>query len=256
MLWMEKNKGLIFVMFHVLCICVPGVMKIGENWSIWFLWSFVHPASWKLEKIKAFEFLWSFVYPGSWKSEKIEGFNFWEVSCTQKIQILQFSPIFMTPVTQNSNSLIFSDFHETAQKSNASIFSNFHEPGYKKLLKNQMLQRNFTKIKCNNFLWFSWPRVHKIQILPFSPIFMSPGTRNFSKIICFNFLEFSWPWVHKIDKIQILQFSPIFMSPGTQNFTKIKCFNFLQFSWPRVHKINKIQILQFSLIFMTPGTQN
>ena len=179
MLWMEKNKGLIFVMFHVLCICVPGVMKIGENWSIWFLWSFVHPASWKLEKIKAFEFLWSFVYPGSWKSEKIEGFNFWEVSCTQKIQILQFSPIFMTPVTQNSNSLIFSDFHETAQKSNASIFSNFHD-----------------QIKCFNFLQFSWPRVHQTSqnwdtsILSY---FHDPGTPKFTKIKSFSFVQFSWP---------------------------------------------------------------
>ena len=207
-------------------------MKIGENWSIWFLWSFVHPASWKLEKIKAFEFLWSFVYPGSWKSEKIEGFNFWEVSCTQKIQILQFSPIFMTPVTQNSNSLIFSDFHETAQKSNASIFSNFHEPGYKKLLKNQMLQRNFTKIKCNNFLWFSWPR---------------------TKFKFFHFLRFSWAQVQETSQKSYASIFLNFHDPGCTKLTKFKFFNFLRFSWARVHKTSqKSNALIFSN-FHDPG---
>ena len=46
----RKLKYLIFVNF-----CVPGVMKIGQNWSVWFLWSFVYPGSWKLEKIKVFD---------------------------------------------------------------------------------------------------------------------------------------------------------------------------------------------------------
>ena len=32
------------------------VMKIGENWSVWFLWIFVYPGSWKLEKIEVFDF--------------------------------------------------------------------------------------------------------------------------------------------------------------------------------------------------------
>ena len=145
------------------------------------------------------------------------------------------------------------------------IFLQFH--------KNQMLYfssifiTNFTKIRCFNFLQFSWPRVHK----------------NFTKIWSFNFLQFSWPRVHKtsqksnasiffnihdpgytklhknqmlhffpifmnpagytkLHKNQMIQFSPIFMTPGTQNFTKIKCFNFLQYSW----SITKIRPLFFS----------
>ena len=52
-------------------ICVFGVMKIGENWSIWFLSSFVYPGSWKLEKIEEFGFLWSFVYMGTQNSQKL-----------------------------------------------------------------------------------------------------------------------------------------------------------------------------------------
>ena len=61
---------------------------------------------------------------------------------------------------------------------------------------------------------------------------MTPGTQNFTKIKCFNFLQFSWPRVHetsqksnpsifsnchdpgytKHHKNQILQFSPIFQA--------------------------------------------
>ena len=53
----RKLKRLIFEKFHV-----PGVMKIQENWIVWFLRNFK--------------------YRGSWKSEKIEASNFWEFSCT------------------------------------------------------------------------------------------------------------------------------------------------------------------------------
>ena len=77
-------------------ICVPGVIKIGENWSIWFLWSFMYPGSWKFEKIEAFDFFVNFVYPGSWESEITS-----RVHKINKIQIIQFSPIFMTPGTRN-----------------------------------------------------------------------------------------------------------------------------------------------------------
>ena len=139
--------------------------------------------------------------------------------------------------------------HETSQKSNSSISSNFLDPGYTKLHKNQMLQ--------------------------FSLIFMTPGTRNLTKIKCFNFLQLSWPRVHetsqksnasifsnfydpgytKPHKNQILQFSLIFMNPGRWNFTKFKCFNFLQLSWPYT-KLHKNQILQFPPIFLTLGTRN
>ena len=47
----RKLKRLIFVDFHV-----PGVMKIEENQSVWFLWIFMYPGSWKLKKIKASDF--------------------------------------------------------------------------------------------------------------------------------------------------------------------------------------------------------
>ena len=59
-------KHLIFVKFRV-----DGVMNIGENWSIWFLWSFAYAGSWKLEKIEEFGFLWSFVYMGTQNSQKL-----------------------------------------------------------------------------------------------------------------------------------------------------------------------------------------
>ena len=101
--------------------------------------------------------------------------------------------------------------------------------------------RNFTKIKCFNFLQFSWPRIGKIL----TPIL-------WSFVSCFNFLQFSWPWVHetshksnasifsnfhdpgytKLHKNHMLQFPPLFMTPGTWHFTKIKCFNSSQFLWP------------------------
>ena len=130
---------------------------------------------------------------------------------------------------------------------NSSIFSNFHDPAYAKLHKNQMLQ--------------------------FSLIFMTPGTRNLTKIKCFNFLQLSWPRVHetsqksnasifsnfydpgytKPHKNQILQFSLIFMTPGRQNFTKIKCFNFLQFSWTRVDEISQNSNASIFSDFYDPG---
>ena len=89
MLWLEKNKDLIFVMFHerswklkkieAFDFCevlstrghenqkklknlifvrfhVTGVIKIREYWSIWFLWSFMYKGLWKLEKIEEFEY--------------------------------------------------------------------------------------------------------------------------------------------------------------------------------------------------------
>ena len=141
-----------------------------------------------------------------------------------QIQMLQFPPTFMT-------------VHETSQNSNSSISSNFRDLGYTKLHKNQMLQfsptfmtpgtRNLTKIKCFNFLKLSWPRVHKTS--------QKSNTSIFS-----NFHD---PGYTKLHKNQMLQYSLIFMTLGTRNLTKIRFFNFLWFSWPWVHKINKIQIL-------------
>ena len=48
--WIE-SKRLIFVNFHLL-----GVMKVEENWSIWFLRIFLYPGSWKLNRIEASDF--------------------------------------------------------------------------------------------------------------------------------------------------------------------------------------------------------
>ena len=71
---LEKIKHLFFVKFHV-----PVVMKIGVNWSIWFLWSLMYPGSWKFEKIKVFDFCEVSCTGGSWKLEEIEAFDFCEV---------------------------------------------------------------------------------------------------------------------------------------------------------------------------------
>ena len=145
--------------------------------------------------------------------------------------MLQFSPIFMTPGTENP------------QKSDASIFSNFHDPRYMKIHKNQTLQFfpifmtlgtwKSTKIRRFNFLPLSWPqksdtsifsnfhdpgymKMHKNQTLLFFPIFITPGT-----------------W--KIHKDQKLQLFPIIMTPRTWKFTKFRRFDFIQFSWSRGH---------------------
>ena len=103
----RKLKRLIYVKIHV-----PGVRKIGENWSVWFLWKFMYPGSWKsdalifskkigenwslwflwnfrvpgvmkIEENWSLWFLWKFMYPGSWKLEKIEASDFCENSCTR-----------------------------------------------------------------------------------------------------------------------------------------------------------------------------
>ena len=130
--------------------------------------------------------------------------------------------------------------HETLQNSDTSIFFNFHDPGYMK--------------------------IHKIQTIWFSSIFMTPGTLNpkksntaiffnfhdsgymkIYKFRQFDFLQFSWSRVQenpqksdastfmcmKINKNQTLWFSSIFIIPGTWKFTKIKRFDFLQLSWSR-----------------------
>ena len=233
---MEKTEAFDFVKFRV-----PRVMKFGENWSIWFLWCFVCPGSWKLEKIEVFDIceVSSTRDHENWR--KLKYFNF-----------LRFS---------------WPRVHKTSQKSNTLIFSNFHDPGYMKVKKNQMLQ--FPPI-------FMTPRVHKInkkQMLQFPPNFMTPGTRNFTKIKCFNFLKLSWPRVHKtsqksntsifsnfhdpgytkLHKNQMLQYSLIFMTPGTRNLTKIRFFNFLWFSWPRVDKTSQKSNASIFSNFHEPG---
>ena len=65
----RKLKRLIFARFHV-----PGVMKVRENWRVWFLPIFMYPGSWKL-KLLIFV---NFHVPGVMK---IEASDFCEVSC-------------------------------------------------------------------------------------------------------------------------------------------------------------------------------
>ena len=161
--------------------------------------------------------------------------------------MLPFSPTFMTPGRQNFTKIKCFNFlqlswprvHETSQKSNASIFSNFHDPGYTKLHKNQMLQyslifmtpgtRNLTKIKFFNFLWFSWTRVDEISQKSNSSISSNFRDHGYTKLHKNQMLQFSLtfmtPGTRKPHKNQMLQFSPTFMTLCTRNFTKIKCFN-------------------------------
>ena len=131
-----------------------------------------------------------------------------------KNQMLQFFLIFMTPGNTKLHynqmllfSLIFMTPGNTKLHYNKMLqFSLIFNPGYMKHHKNQMLQfslifmtpgtRNFTKIKCFYFLWFSWPRVHKTSKKSNASIFSN----------CHD------PGYKKHHKNQILQFSPIFQA--------------------------------------------
>ena len=76
----RKLKGMIFENFHVL-----GVMKIWENWSVWFLWTFMYRGSWKLQKTEAYEQIEASDFcevSHTWKFKKIEASDFCEISCS------------------------------------------------------------------------------------------------------------------------------------------------------------------------------
>ena len=177
------------------------------------------PGTHNFTKIKYFIFFPIFMTPGTRNITKIKCFNFFQISWPRVCE-----------TSQKSNASIYSYFHDhgymklhkkqmlnffqfswprvhkTSLKSNTLIFSNFHDPGYMKHHKNQMLQfslifmtpgtRNFTKIKCFYFLWFSWPRVHKTSQKSNASIFSN----------CHD------PGYTKHHKNQILQFSPIFQA--------------------------------------------
>ena len=117
--------------------------------------------------------------------------------------------------------------HENSQKSDTSIFFNFHDPGYMKIHKSTWIS---TKIRCVNFIQFSWFRVHE-------------NSQKSDTSIFFNFHD---PRYMKIHKNQTLLFSSTFMTPGTWKSTKIRRFYFLQpglifVSW----KLNKIEASDF-----------
>ena len=146
---------MIFVKFRI-----PGVMKIGGNWSIWFFST----------SQKSNALIYSYFHDhGYMKLHKKQMLNFFQFSWPR--------------------------VHKTSLKSNISIFSNFHDPGYTKLH-----DQHFTKIKYFIFHQFSWPRVHvkesqrvhikESQMLDFFPIFMTPDTQNFTKNKCLIFSNF------------------------------------------------------------------
>jgi hypothetical protein len=134
------------------------------------------------------------------------------------------------------------------QKSDTAIFFNFHDPGYMK--------------------------IHKIQTIWFSSIFMILGTWKFTKIKHFDFLQLSWPRVHENPQNSEAWIFFNFNFVCTWKFTKIRTFDFLQLSWSWVHenpqksdtliffnfhdsgymKIHKNQTLRFSSTLMIPGT--
>ena len=228
--------------------------KLHKNPNSSIFSDFHDPAYAKLHKNQMLQFSLIFMTPGTrnlTKSNASIFSNFHDpgrYTKPHKNQMLQFSQTFMTPGTQNLTKIKYFNFlqlswprvHETSQKSNASIFSNFYDPGYTKPHKNQILQfslifmtpgrQNFTKIKCFNFLQFSWTRVDEISQnsnASISSNFYDPGYLKLQKDQT-HYLWFSWPRVHEtLKKNQILQFPPIFVTLGTRNFTKIKCFNFL-----------------------------
>ena len=89
-------------------LCTRG-MEIGENWSIWFLWNFVYPGSWKLEKIEVSEF---FEILFTWGHE-IEVSDFCEKSW--KLKKNKVSEIFEILFTRG-HEIEVSDFCEKSWK--------------------------------------------------------------------------------------------------------------------------------------------
>ena len=140
-----KSMRLIFVNSHV-----PGVMKVEENRSIWFLWIFMYPGSWKLKKIKVSDFCGFSCTRGSWKLKKIEASGFCGFSCTPGVmkikenQSVWFLWIFMYPGSWKLKKIEASDFcgfsctwgHESWRKSKSLIFVNFHVPRVMKIGQN------------------------------------------------------------------------------------------------------------------------
>ena len=170
-----------------------------------------------------------------------------------KNQTLWFSSTLMTPGTGKFAKIRRFDFlqlswprvHASSQKSDVLILFNFHDPGYRKIHKNQTLwfysifmtpgTGKPTKIRCFDFLQFSWPHVHKNQTLRFLQLSWPRVLENIQNSDTTIFFNFHDPGYMKVHKNQTLWFYSIFMTPGTGKFTKIRCFNFLHFSWPRVH---------------------
>ena len=110
---------------------VPGVIKIRENCSYWFFWSFLYVM--KIRENWSVRFVWSFVYPGSWKSDKIEASDFFENSCTRVMKIEASDFCECTRVIK---------IIENWRKMKLLIFAKFHVPGHE----------NWWKMKCPIFV--------------------------------------------------------------------------------------------------------
>ena len=178
---LQKSNASVFSNFQG-----PGYMKIHKNQMLQFSRIFITPGYTKFHKNQMHQFSRIFmtrVHEISQKSDAsiLSNINDPRYTKFHKNQMLQFSQIFMAPGTRNFTKIKHFNFlkfswppvHEISQKSNTLVFSNFHDPGYIEFHKNQTFQFsqifmtpgswNFTKIKHFSFLEFSWPRVHRIS---------------------------------------------------------------------------------------------
>ena len=131
-----------------------GVMKVEENWSVWFLWNFMYPGheNWRKSKhlifvdfhvpgvIKIKEnqsvwFLWIFMYLGSWKLKKIEVSDFCEFSCTRGHESWITLKLLIFVMKVEENWIVWflwiscTQGHESWRKSKRLIFVDFHVTG-------------------------------------------------------------------------------------------------------------------------------
>ena len=209
----RKLKCSTFENFHV-----PGVMKIQENWSIWFLRIFMYRGLWKFKNIEVYDFceisctgghenlrklerstfenfnvprvmkirqnwrilfLRIFMYQGSWKFKKIKGSYFCEVSCTGG--------------------------HENERKLKRLTFEKFHVLGG---------HENSTKLKC----------------LYFCEVSCIGGHENARKLKHMIFENFNVPGVMKMWENWSLWLLRILMYPGSWKCKKTEESYFWEFS--------------------------
>ena len=83
--WKSEIMSLIFLKFQI-----PGVIKVGGNWSIWILWNFIYPGSWKLEKIEAFDFCEVLSTRGHENQRKLKNLIFVRFRVTGVIKIRKY----------------------------------------------------------------------------------------------------------------------------------------------------------------------
>ena len=91
---LKKNKASEFCEVFV----YPGDIKIGENWSFWFLWKFMYPGSWKLQKIEASDFFVILCTRGHGNWRKFQHLIFVKFCLTgvMKIEVSDFCEVLCT----------------------------------------------------------------------------------------------------------------------------------------------------------------